>query len=770
MDRCLLFFIVGTLASLFLPIVPPLFYILFLGLSCFYLLFFVPTTKLFCFLLGLCYLLLCAHLHFSWTATNGLTENQINSKAMIITGTVDSLIVDEQKTLRFNFLVEKIAEQSLAQPFLVRLTWQKPHIKPKQGNLLQLKVKLKPAHGLANSGAFSYQRWLLQKRIVASGYVKQATQNNIISEHNSVRQKMYQRLQLLQDSPLKPLFIALAIGDKTAISQQQWQVLSATGTQHLIAISGLHLGLIALFGLYFARGFIYLVPASLLSQRNSFYLPIVFSLSLACFYAYLAGFATPTVRALIMLLVYWGLRVSQQKVSYIRWLLLSISLIIVIQPFAILDASFYLSVTALICILFVIWRYGYLFSNLNRISRFLCSLLLIQLAINLLLLPLTVLLFGQVSLLSPLANIVVVPLLSFTAIPLSLVAAIISWISIDVAQFILSIALFFLDISWQYLQWLSQFEQFVLLPSALNIALVLVFPVFLLLCSFRFFTLSQLSAYLFIFSCLGGSAHYLLNYFFKEQEHWQLVVFDVGQGLSVLIQKQGKAILYDTGAAYPSGFNMVDTVIQPYLQQQFIKQLDFAMISHSDNDHAGGIKQLKANNLASYYYYNDNNNLPCQAGKTHTWQGLELKFIWPNNDGFAENDDSCVLLIKDGNNSILLPGDISSAVEERLVRTKAVSKVSLLISPHHGSSTSSSLAFLNVLSPEFVVHSTGFYNRWQFPKSDVVSHYKQINAEQFNTAETGMLIFDITKSGIKVRTYRQNMLPFWPWRQVSVDN
>ncbi|MDG2393541.1 MAG: DNA internalization-related competence protein ComEC/Rec2 [Thalassotalea sp.] len=772
MDRCLLFFIVGTLASLFLPIVPPLFYILLLALSCFYLHFFVYLRKLIPFMLGFSYLLFCAHLHFSWTANNKLAIEHLNLQAHTIKGQVNSLVAEGQNPIRFNFLVKELNNSALLQPFIVRLTWQKANLIIKQGNELQLQVKLKPAHGLANGGSFSYQRWLLQKRIVATGYVKSSAINKVISAENSIRQRMYQGLQTLSDSQLKPLFIALAIGDKSAISQEQWQVLSATGTQHLIAISGLHLGLIALFGLYLARGIVYLLPASQLSQRYLFYFPIIFSLALACFYAYLAGFATPTIRALVMLLVYWGIRLSQQKVSYIRWLLISVCVIIVIEPFAIIDASFYLSLAAVVSILFVLWRFGYRLKKLNRITKFIYSLLLIQLAINVLLLPLTMMMFSQVSLLSPLANVIVVPLLSFTAIPLSLMAAIVSWISLDAAEYLLLLALFFLDISWQYLLWLSQFKQLVLTPNFANVTLVILLPMVLLLMSFRLFNSKLLASLVVIFCLFSVSTHYLINYLLQKPNHWQLVVFDVGQGLSVLLQKQGKAVLYDTGPAYPSGFNMVDTVISPYLQQQFIKQLDFAVISHSDNDHAGGLKQLKANKLAKKYYYNLSNkqHLQCKAGMGFDWQGLEFKFIWPNHQGVSENDDSCVLLINDGVNKILLPGDISKVVEQRLVASNAVAKINLLISPHHGSNTSSSSSFLEVLSPDYVVHSSGFYNRWQFPKKAVVNNYKKINSQQFNTAETGMLIFDINEKGVKVRSYRQNMLPFWPWWQVSVEN
>jgi competence protein ComEC len=245
---------------------------------------------------------------------------------------------------------------------------------------------------------------------------------------------------------------------------------------------------------------------------------------------------------------------------------------------------------------------------------------------------------------------------------------------------------------------------------------------------------------------------------------WQLVVFDVGQGLSVLIQRSSKSILYDTGASYPSGFNMADAVILPYLQHTGVDQLDKMIISHSDNDHAGGLNELQESIDINELLYNANpleKNATCLHGKAFLWQNLHIKMVWPKTIVSEENDDSCVLLISDGKHSVLLTGDISKKVEAALLRQYPELNADIIIVPHHGSKTSSSDLFLTTLQPSFAVVSAGYMNRWHMPVTEVVQRYQQHNIELLNTATSGQIIFTMSEQGISKQSYYRDLWPFW---------
>ncbi|MCI2285512.1 DNA internalization-related competence protein ComEC/Rec2 [Colwellia sp. MSW7] len=214
---------------------------------------------------------------------------------------------------------------------------------------------------------------------------------------------------------------------------------------------------------------------------------------------------------------------------------------------------------------------------------------------------------------------------------------------------------------------------------------------------------------LFCFTLLIGFVSFVLvGKSTNAPKLWQLVVFDVGQGLSVLVQRGTKAILYDTGAAYDSGFNMVEAVVLPYLQFAGIQQLDKVIISHSDNDHAGGLAVLQKSIMIKELIYNsdaDNESNTCLQGQSFDWQGLTFEMLWPEQQVSEENDDSCVILIKDEKHKVLLTGDISKVIEGKLIQQYPALQADVLVVPHHGSKTSSSNAFIEQVQADIAVVS-----------------------------------------------------------------
>ncbi|MDU0355040.1 MBL fold metallo-hydrolase [Paraglaciecola aquimarina] len=259
----------------------------------------------------------------------------------------------------------------------------------------------------------------------------------------------------------------------------------------------------------------------------------------------------------------------------------------------------------------------------------------------------------------------------------------------------------------------------------------------------------------------------LLSYVLPSRsDEWQVNILDVGQGVSVLVIKNNRALVYDVGAKYPSGFNMADAVILPILKAKGIGHIDWLFISHGDNDHAGSLpfltQGIAVNNLVT-------NTDRCQLGFSADWQELNLAVLWPQNPiNYSDNNGSCVMKISDGIHSVLLPGDIDKSIEQNLVELYGAQlKSTLLLAPHHGSNTSSTTPFIQTVDPEYVVFSQGFKNRWGFPKADVVTRYLNSgvrHANLYSISQTGQVRFVFAgqySAKVDILTYRFDLYPYW---------
>jgi len=798
MDWWLAYFFLGAIFSLFFPIVPDLF-VLFSLILLSILFFYYPFSEN----RLIKPLRLNSGLFFgaSWMLFNAFNfqqlwqENEINvidlsNKAQWIQGDVLSLHSPLQETpeslnekaqensrLRFNINVTHINSIQLKRSIKLRLSWKNPTLSLQQGHTVRLKVKFKPSHGLANLGSFSYQTWLNSKKISATGYVTKNKDNQLLTPDISTRQQLYTTYkELLPEHELSPLLLALAFGSRTELTPELWQVLQNTGTGHLIAISGLHIGLVATGTFFIFMLIIRFLPLNLyktsysLQRVNSRYFAIVLSLSAGISYGYLAGFSLPTIRALVMLSLYWCTRLLGIKISIKRWLLLTLFIITLTTPFSLFTASFWLSVYAVIIIFITLWRFKSYVSSGNQLWRFIKGLLVIQLSLTLMLLPISAVFFQQLSWISLLANIIAVPWMSFVSIPLCLLSVLLMPISSTLSQGGIILCLESVQLLWHYLIYLSTTSWAITTLSSFSVFLFVVGGV---LCFWVvFFQTIMKPNYKIVISLLFSitlllAGSQLGERSIKKSIDWQLVVFDVGQGLSILIKRDYKAVLYDTGASYKSGFNMVDAVILPYLQYAGITQLDKVIISHSDNDHAGGLDTLQKSIVIKELIYNVDNNKNnentrrCLQGGSFYWQEIKFEFLWPTKPVSQENDDSCVLLLSDKNNKVLLTGDISKKVERKLVQQYPQLQVDVLVVPHHGSKTSSSEGFITHLSPNIAIVSAGYLNRWQMPVADVVKRYKTNQIKLLNSADSGQIILGISEKGISQYTYSEDLWPFW---------
>jgi competence protein ComEC len=718
-----------------------------------------------------------------WT-DNGIAQLKLHKKALLITGVVKNIAVTSRGSTRFNINVSHINQQPLTRPLIARIRWDKPEYDVFQGQTWQLTVKLKPAHGLANVGSFRYQSWLRQKNIVATGYVKKSVNNMLLENDISWRHGLYHRFrQLLPQHELSGVLLALGFGERGELTAEHWRILQATATQHLIAISGLHLGLIASASFIFTLLVIRIFPINhIISNKAKQFLmlgtaqscAIVISCLLALYYSYLSGFSIPTVRALIMLYLFWLLRLLAVSIGPLRGLLLTVVIICLLMPMSLLSVSFWLSITALTVIFATLWRFpfikprftpdsGQLQLGIHRCYIWFIALFKMQLALTLVMMPVAALLNHQLPLLAILGNLVAVPLMSISAIPLTLLAVISLPLSEWLSSLFVNLALYCLEFIWCWLTWLSSFDWALLVIS--HTQLMILFFCLLIVGGYLFVRPSFLSQLTIVALFVGYQLK--ANYFDNREGNWSLTVLDVGHGLSVIIEKQHRAIVYDTGVKYPNGFSIAEAVIAPYLNYQGITKLDAIIISHSDNDHAGGLKQLVAQYPTSTVIADDQSLLPtsrCTPGILFDWQGLHFEVLSPSNGHGETNDESCVIRISDEYHSVLLTGDISKKVEKRLLRdvTKRPKLASdVLIAPHHGSKSSSSAKFLRAVSPQYAVFSVGYLNRWQMPSTLIQQRYRHANIDIFSTAESGMVGFEFADQGISTITYRDDIKPYW---------
>ncbi len=839
MDWWLASFFLGALLSLFLPIVPELF-LLFSLLLLSIILFYYPlrlrltlssSFKPLRFSSGLLFgatwmLFMAADFQHLWQENN-INVLELSAKSHWLQGQVLSLHspqkqadIDANKekpahqALRFNFSVTHLDQQKLTTAIQLRLSWKNASLLLQQGQTVLLKVKFKPAHGLANLGSFSYQTWLNSKNISGTGYVLNHKDNQLLTTQRTVRQKLFSQYQKLLSSykpsykpsyesnyktdykanyipdyksdykpeyKLTPLLLALGFGSRSELTPELWQVLQATGTGHLIAISGLHIGLVATGSYFFIMLLVRVLPLKFLLNSQQFqvvnirYFAIGLSMLVALSYGYLAGFSLPTIRALLMLSLYWCARLLAIKISIKRWLLITLFLLTLTTPFSLFTASFWLSIYAVTVIFLTLWRFKRFISTGRKSWRFIKGLVVIQLSLTLLLLPISAVFFQQVTVLALFANIIAVPWMSFLCIPLCLLSVLLMPISTTLSQYCIWLCLESLQAIWYYLSYLSNQSWALIELTSFDVQLLVITGVLSIALLFFQPRLRLNGSVIASFCC--GLAIFFGAWQIERQAsaksvtksvntltNWQLVVFDVGQGLSILIQSQGKAILYDTGASYGSGFNMIDAVVLPYLQHVGIKELDKVIISHSDNDHAGGLAVLQQSIAINELIYNVNptkNRGICQQGRSFYWQGLTFAMLWPENKVAKENDDSCVLLIADGKYKVLLTGDISQKVESELIRQYPQLQADILVVPHHGSKTSSSAEFIRQLNPTIAIVSAGFLNRWNMPVVDVVKRYQKNNVQLLNSAESGQIVLKFTDKGIIKQTYHDDLWPFW---------
>ena len=657
--------------------------------------------------------------------------------------------------------------------------------KPQVGEVWRADVKLRPISARLNHGGFDRQQWDFSKRIIAVGNVKSAVK---IGDDFSYRTHFLQNsLKQTEGFSLQGLLIALAFGERAWLDDKTWLIYQQTNTAHLIAISGLHIGLAMGIGFFFAR----LLQLALPTRFISPWFPLCFGVLIALGYAYLAGFSLPTFRAMMALLFIAILQFSRRYYTPSQMLCLVVAFLLFCDPLMPLSVSFWLSVGAVTCLIvwyryvplsIIEWRH----QKLSRKVRWILGLFHLQIGLLILFTPIQLFFFNGLALNGFLANLIAVPLYSFLLVPLILFAvlthdAFSSWYFAN-------------EIAQGITQSLRVFQG-AYVPISINLSLILTALLNLVfggvlyrlyfasqektkntpLKSSRFFTLNStkiLSAKEYKQALLGiilifSICMSTLGYRYLTKPKWQLDTLDVGQGLATLIVKEGKGVLYDTGPAWQNGIgasSMAELEILPYLQREGI-ELETLILSHDDNDHSGGAKAI----LAAYpdielitpsrKNYGETHRTFCLQGKQWLWRGLDFKVLSPTQiTDRAENPQSCVILLTDGQYKILLTGDADVATERAFAEN--IGKINVLQVGHHGSKTSTGEFLLALTKPDLALISSGRWNAWNFPHPTVIERLNRYQSAVENTAISGHIRLNFTEKGIEIEKARED---FSPW-------
>lgn len=689
-------------------------------------------------------------------------------------GIIVSLPSRTERGLKFDFEVDQAAKPTDRFPSRIQLSWfdsgfygkaplyPLPELHP--GQRWDLTVRLKRPHGNVNPAGFDQEAWLLENNIRATGYVREDSGNRLLGTETrfgtlveSARERVLTRIRtVLAERPLSGVIQALAVGEQRAIPASQWQVFQRTGVNHLMSISGIHVTMLSslayalIFGLWRRST---LLTLSLPAHKAAALAGAMTALG----YAWLSGYGIPTQRTLYMLsivaLALWTGRAGN-VLSVLNFALLAVLLL---DPWAVMSAGFWLSFGAVAVILF---------AGAGRIGRmhWLAEWGRVQWAVTLGLIPLLLALFQQVSLVSPIANALAIPLVSLVVTPLSLLGALLP------LDFLLLAAQWIMAMGMDFLTWLSAlpvavWEQHA--PPRWATGLAIAGVIWLLLP--RGFPARWLGLIWFapVFLVMPPA---------PEQDELWVEVLDVGQGLAAVVRTQHHALLYDTGSHFGMDSDAGSRIIVPYLRAAGVRRLDGLIVSHDDIDHSGGalsvLQAIPVSWLASSLPETSpvkagaDASISCHAGQTWAWDGVRFEVLHPGLASYAltvkDNDRSCVLKASSRFGSILLTGDIEATSEGELLRRDAEAlRADILLVPHHGSLTSSTPGFVRAVKPDAAIFTSGYRNRFGHPKDEVLERYRAHGASIWRTDTQGALDVQFGHDGIRLTGQRQRQRRYW---------
>ena len=605
----------------------------------------------------------------------------------------------------------------------VKLAWYRTPERLLAGDVWRFELLLRTPNGVRNPGGFDAEMRALQKGWVAQGYVRgQARRMGNEGGIDALRERLSRRIASALPGRDARFVRALALGDTRFLSEDDWDVLRRTGITHLIAISGFHVGIVALFTIYAVSGLYRLFPALGLRLPRPMASAMA-AIAAAAGYAALAGFAVPTVRTALMIAVFMAHRLLHRSGTVVQAVAMSMAAILLWDPFALLASGFWLSFAGVLALVAFMPR-----AETGLLGPFLRAQWICTWA----LLPLTLAFFGQTSLVSPAVNLLAIPLISLVIVPLALAGCIFAFLPTIAAAF-WALSAWLMALFWQGLLWLQQWPGAAIFLQEAGLAAVLAAMLGAGLCLLPAGVPGRWLGLPLMLPLLWPAVPDI------PHQSVRVAMIDVGQGLSVLVRTRNHALLYDTGAGREKGFNRGESTVLPALRALGVGHLDKIVISHGDNDHAGGLSAIRKGIVVRRVEASGDAASPCRAGASWQWDGVRFSYLWPRSAAVgSDNEASCVLRIEAGARTLLLTGDIGEGAESALVeRHGNALRAELMTVPHHGSATSSTPEFLDAVRPEWALVSSGFQNRFRHPRAEVVARYRERGASVWNSTAEG---------------------------------
>lgn len=713
-----------------------------------------------CILLGL--------LWTNYTATEYAqnVEQVFQNQGYITTdGVVDSLIYEKKSSQSVIWVTDptSLDASSVEKRYRFRLFWKNAPELLGQGQRWRLKIKLKPVVSKLNGVGFDAERFYLSQHIHANATVVNA---NLLEDKSTLRQQFYLYIdKKLKNADIKNrgFILALSFAVRDFLSSETKLALRESGLLHLLAISGLHIGLAFYFAWWLGTRIAVLFAPS---DRGYKYVWI-FSLLGGFIYAWLAGFTLSSQRALIMGSVgLWYRHKGIPLTSYQPWII-SFSLCLLYDPLASFSLSFYLSYF----VVFMLLLMGQFFLSRKKtqveqyslwqvIKRYIRALVFLQLFLFIFMLPLQAYLFSGIAYLAPLFNLLVVPWVSLICVPLIFLSLLFPIFPI----------LWFTDMSFMPLtyllpyargHWLSTYQmQCFLIDAVPDVGTInSIILIGSLICICYFF----IKRYMFLLSTFCLLIYLFIRPIEPNQDEWKMSVLSVGHGLSVVIENNRDAIVYDVGRAWENG-SMAQSILYPYLQKTLVKKLDGLILSHDDGDHVGDWQYL-ANNMPPHWMRSPSirvDFLPCVRGERWEWKNLLLEVLWPLKlVEKAHNSDSCVIRISDQYHKVLLTGDIENIAQYQLLNLEKDMSADVIVIPHHGSKDASNQKWVQRVQAEYAINSSVKMGRWELPHPKVINSYARQGSWLLDTADHGRIDLFFNEKKIRLKTSREDYFPFW---------
>ncbi|MXR38240.1 DNA internalization-related competence protein ComEC/Rec2 [Craterilacuibacter sinensis] len=707
--------------------------------------------------LRVCYgvlILCCAMAWASWRAqlqlTHGLSAAE-EGIPLVLEGRVRGLATRNDFATRFDFVPDNapagVPDVVLARDYLER-DWP-------AGSRWRLSLRLRAPRAEANPYGFDGEAWMWSQGLLASGSVGKyrvalGQEEGMAAALDRLRARLVARIfATLGDGREGGLVAALAVGAQGELPRTVWRELAATGTTHLVSISGVHVTMVALLAGCLMRGLLFLLPRLVRTPQT---LVILAGVGAAFAYALLAGFSVPTQRTVLALTLAGAMLLARRGFTPFQIWWSSLALVLLMDPFAVLTPGLWLSfglVAALIVAGMARRRplYGWRDMLGGQWAVLVVS-------------PLPLLwFFGQLPLVSPLANLLAIPWITLVVTPLALLGL------FDPTGWLLHLAGVAAQGFFWGLAFLARFPTLAL-PAA-------PWPLTILALAGSLLVLLPLAWCARLFGVLLMVPLLFYPAPVPDAGHFRARLIDVGQGLALLVQTRRHSLLFDTGAGEAG------RILLPQLQGLGVRRLDVLVLSHHDADHMGAAASLLAILPASRILSGQVGKmradgiqaLPCQAGQSWAWDGVRFDMLAPA-VGERHGDDnaaSCVLRVATLQQALLVTGDLPQARERALlVRYGAALRASVLVLGHHGSRTSSSAEFLAGVAPQWALSSNGYRNRYRHPHGDVLARVAASGARLLRTDESGALQIDVSDR-VTIRTWRHEAPRYWRFRQAGSD-